>query len=84
MSNTVSSSGRSDAPPASKPLFEDLESRLLTTDEIGRCLRKSGRTIQRMVKAKKIPAYLINGSYRFSLGDVRRALERFKIKEVAL
>ncbi len=84
MSNEDSSLARADAPPMSKPLFEDLQSRLLTANELGQFFGKSGRTIQRMVKAKKIPAYRINGSYRFSLSDVRRALERYRIKEVAL
>ncbi|MBV9877603.1 MAG: helix-turn-helix domain-containing protein [Verrucomicrobia bacterium] len=84
MSNAVSSSALADAPTTSKPLFEDPQSRLLSSAELGQFIGKSGRTIERMVKAKKIPAYFINGSYRFSLGDVRRALERFKIKEVAL
>jgi excisionase family DNA binding protein len=85
MSNAVSPSVVADAPPTtSKSLFEDPESRLLSANELGQFFGKSDRTIQRWVKAKKIPAYLLSGSYRFSLADVRRALERFKIKEVAL
>jgi excisionase family DNA binding protein len=67
-----------------KFLFSDARSRLLSAEELGVFLGKSRRTVQRMARAKKIPTYIVNRSFRFRLGEVEEALQRYRIREVSL
>jgi hypothetical protein len=57
---------------------------LVTSDELGQVIKKSGRTVRRMAKSRIIPSYRVNGDLRFSVAEVIAALQRFRVKELSL
>ena len=48
------------------------ESGILTIKEVAEYLKVTERTIYRLAAAKKIPAFKVGGSWRFSRADIDR------------
>ena len=65
-------------------LFEDPYSRLLNKRELARFLGKHPNTIDYLRSKRAIPFYRIGGSIMFRLGEVEKAIERYRVKEVSL
>jgi excisionase family DNA binding protein len=65
-------------------LLKDPYSRLVDKRETAWYLRLSERAVDRLRHRRVIPFIRVGGVIRFRLADVEKALERFKVKEVAL
>jgi excisionase family DNA binding protein len=72
------------SPDRDESMFSDPRTRLLTKREIAEFLGKSENSVDRLRKKRAIPFLIVGGSIRFRLADVERALERYRVKEVAL
>jgi len=46
------------------------EGEILTIKQVAEYLKVTERTIYRLAAAKKIPAFKVGGTWRFSLGDI--------------
>jgi DNA binding domain, excisionase family len=46
------------------------EDEILTIKQVAEYLKVTERTIYRLAAAKKIPAFKVGGTWRFSLGDI--------------
>jgi hypothetical protein len=62
----------------------DIRSRLATKREIAGYLHLSEHSVDRLRKRRVIPFLLVGGAIRFRLGEVEKALERYRVREVAL
>jgi excisionase family DNA binding protein len=61
-----------------------LYERYLKKKEIANILGTSTRSVEEMMRKRKIPFTRLGGQPRFLLRDVQRALKRYEIKEVSL
>ena len=61
-----------------------LYERYLKKKEIANILGTSSRSVEEMMRKRKIPFTRLGGQPRFLLRDVQRALKRYEIKEVSL
>ena len=52
------------------------ESEILTINEVASYLKVAERTVYRLAAAKKIPAFKVGGSWRFSLSDIDRWIKQ--------
>ena len=50
--------------------MSDQPDEILTIDEVAAYLKAGKRTVYRLAAAKKIPAFKVGGSWRFSLVDI--------------
>ena len=50
--------------------MKDEPGQILTLDEVAAYLKVGKRTVYRLAAAKKIPAFKVGGSWRFSLVDI--------------
>ena len=73
-----------DLPDDQGDLFLDPYSRLLSKRETARYLNLSEHSVDRLRKKRAIPFIVVGGAIRFRLAEVERALERFRVKEIAL
>ena len=59
-----------------------LASRILTIPEIANYLKVTEKTIYRLAGAKKIPAFKVGGSWRFSTADIDGWIKRQSIEAI--
>ena len=59
-----------------------LASRILTIPEIANYLKVTEKTIYRLAGAKKIPAFKVGGSWRFSKADIDGWIKRQSIEAI--
>ncbi len=52
------------------------ESKILTIKEVAEYLKVTDRTIYRLAGAKKIPAFKVGGTWRFSRADIEEWIRR--------
>ena len=52
------------------------ENEILTLDEVAAYLRAGKRTVYRLAAAKKIPAFKVGGTWRFSRADIDSWIQR--------
>jgi excisionase family DNA binding protein len=53
---------------------------ILTIPEIAKYLKVTERTIYKLAAARKIPAFKVGGSWRFSMPDIDRWIKKQSIK----
>lgn len=56
------------------------DTEILTIKEVSDYLKVTERTIYRLAAAKKIPAFKVGGSWRFSLVDIDRWIKQQSIE----
>jgi excisionase family DNA binding protein len=54
---------------------------IMTIGEVAGYLKVTERTIYRLAAAKKIPAFKVGGSWRFSLADIDRWIQQQSLTE---
>lgn len=54
----------------------DIEGEILTVKEVAVYLKVTDRTIYRLAGAKKIPAFKVGGTWRFSRADIDEWIRR--------
>jgi excisionase family DNA binding protein len=59
------------------------ESGILTIREVADYLKVTDRTIYRLAAAKKIPAFKVGGTWRFSLADIDRWIKQQSMEGLA-
>ena len=53
-----------------KEAMKDEPGQIMTLDEVAAYLKVGKRTVYRLVAAKKIPAFKVGGTWRFSRADI--------------
>jgi excisionase family DNA binding protein len=56
---------------------------LYTTEEVASILKQNVRTVQRLIKDKKLPAYRIGRAYKIKEADLMKLLESARTVEYA-
>lgn len=56
---------------------------ILTLDEVAAYLKAGKRTVYRLAAAKKIPAFKVGGTWRFSRADIDRWIKQQSMEGLA-
>ena len=56
--------------------MSDQPDEILTIDEVAAYLKAGKRTVYRLAAAKKIPAFKVGGTWRFSRADIDRWIKQ--------
>lgn len=59
------------------------EDEILTLDEVAAYLKAGKRTVYRLAAAKKIPAFKVGGTWRFSRADIDRWIKQQSMEALA-
>jgi len=59
------------------------EDGILTLDEVAAYLKAGKRTVYRLAASKKIPAFKVGGTWRFSRGDIDRWIKQQSMEGLA-
>ena len=59
------------------------EDEILTLDEVAAYLKAGKRTVYRLAAAKKIPAFKVGGTWRFSRADIDRWIKQQSMEGLA-